>query len=151
MQLEKMLADRGIRCEVHHHPTAYTSQRLAQVEHVSGYDVAKPVIVKGDRGFVMCVLPAPKHVDLDRVADALGDNHVRMATEAEMEQLFPDCELGAEPPIGALFGMPTIMDPALRDDEYLVMQAGTHTDAVRLRREDWERLCAPQVAAITHD
>ncbi len=148
MRIEEVLKGRGIRFELHHHPTAYTSQKLAQVEGVSGYDVAKPVIVKGDAGFAMCVLPAPKHINIERVAEALGDEHVRLATESEMADLFPDCELGAEPPFGSLFGLKTIMDPALRDDEYIVIQAGTHTDAIRLRREDWESICQPQIAPI---
>lgn len=148
MNIEEMLKRRGIGFELHHHPTAFTSQKLAQVEGVSGYDIAKPVIVKGDGGFAMCVLPAPKHINIARVAEALGEGQVRLATESEMENLFPDCELGAEPPFGALFGLKTIMDPALQDDEYIVIQAGTHTDAIRLRREDWENLCQPQVAPI---
>ena len=65
-----------------------------------------------------------------------------------MAELFPDCELGAEPPIGAMFGMRTIMDTSLRDDDYILMQAGTHTEAIKTRREDWERLCNPIVGQI---
>jgi Ala-tRNA(Pro) deacylase len=148
MKLEAFLQERGIGYEKHAHPLAYTAQELANAEHVSGYLVAKPVVVKGAAGYTMCVLAAPKRVDLKRVADVLGEPSVRLASESEMTSLFPDCEIGAEPPVGALFGMKTIMDVQLKQDEYLVMQAGTHTDAVKLRRADWERLCAPVVAAI---
>ena len=148
MKLEQFLQERGVGYEKHQHKPTYTSQGLAAEEHISGYDVAKPVVVKTGDTFTMCVLPACCHLDLDRVADLLGCKGIRMATEAEMSELFPDCELGAEPPIGAMFGLQTIMDERLAEDQYLTMQAGTHTEAVRLRRTDWEKLCQPTVAAI---
>ena len=148
MKLEQVLQERGIGYEKHKHRTTYTSQRLAAEEHVSGYDVAKPVVVKSGDAFTMCVLPACAHLSLDRVADLLNAKNVRLATEAEMAELFPGCELGAEPPVGAIFGLQTIMDEQLREDEYLTMQAGSHTEAVRLRREDWEKLCEPTIAPI---
>ena len=149
MRLDEYLQQHGVAYEKHTHPLTYTSQGLADAEHVSGRFVAKPVIVRGDHGFVMCVVPAPQHVELSRVAEVLRDDHVRLATEQEMTGLFPECELGAEPPIGALFGLTTVMDQQLEDDEYLVMQAGTHTDAVRLRRADYERVAEPIVAPIS--
>ena len=147
MKLESYLQDQGVDYEKHHHATTYTAQGLAHAEHVSGYMIAKPVIVKGDSGFSMCVLPAPKQLDLQRAAEVLHEE-VRLATESEMAKLFPDCELGAEPPVGVLFDMKTIMDLQLKDDEYLVMQANSHTEAIKMRRADWERLCNPQVASI---
>ncbi len=148
MKLETFLEQRGIEFKKDIHSTAYTAQALAHAEHVSGYMVAKPVIVKGRSEFTMCVLHAPDHLDLQRVARALDEVDVRLATESEMAELFPDCELGAEPPIGALFGMDTMMDSQLVEDAYLVMQAGTHTEAVTVRRDDWERACNPSVASI---
>lgn len=148
MTLESFLEERGIDFEPHKHPTAFTAQSLAAEEHVSGYMVAKPVVVKTTHGFAMCVLPAPKQVDLKRVGAVLHEPEVRLATEPEMAELFPDCELGAEPPVGAMFDMDTVMDAALQEDEYLVMQAGTHTEAVKMLGEDFERLCHPIVASI---
>lgn len=149
MNLESMLRIQGVPYEKHSHPTTYTAQALAEVEHVSGYAVAKPVVVKGATGFTMCVLPAPRHLNLERVAAALGEPSVRLATETEMANLFPDCELGAEPPIGALFGLATLADPQLQEDDYLIMQAGTHSEAIKLHRKSWERLCQPLVVPIT--
>ena len=148
MKLETFLQQQGVGYEEHVHSVVYTSQQLAQAEHVPGYAVAKPVIVKGASRFAMCVLPAPKHLDLQRAAEALHESEVRLASEAEMARLFPDRELGAEPPAGALFGLPTVMDQKLKDNEYLVMQAGAHSQAIRVRRVDWERVCQPQAAAI---
>jgi len=151
MKLETFLQESGIGYERHSHPTTYTSQALAHAEHVSGHMVAKPVIVKSGTGFVMCVIPAPAHLDLKRVAAALNEGEVALAREAEMADLFPECELGAEPPIGPMFNMTTIMDSRLKSDEFLVMQAGKHTEAIKIRRPDWERVCRPQVAPITAD
>jgi Ala-tRNA(Pro) deacylase len=146
--VETFLKDNQIPYEKHTHATAYTAQGLAQAEHVSGYMVAKPVIVRTGSGFTMCVLTAPQHLDRKRVADVLRESDVRLATEQEMTGLFPGCELGAEPPIGAMFGLRTIADQRIKKDEYLVMQAGTHRDSIRVRREDWEKACHPIMANI---
>lgn len=150
MNLEATLEHRGIAFQRSRHRPAYTSQDLAAAEHVSGYLVAKPVVVKGRAGFAMCVLAACDHVNLNRAAAAIHDKDVRLATEDEMRDLFPDCELGAEPPVGTLYDMQTIMDEHLREDDYMVMQSGSHSEAIELRREDWERLCNPIVASITN-
>lgn len=148
MKLESFLQEQGIGYEKHTHTTTYTAQGLAHAEHVSGYMVAKPVIVKGGSGFAMCVLPAPKQLDLQQAAEVLKERKLRLASEAEMAELFPDCDLGAEPPIGTLFDLKTVMDSRLREDEFLIMQAGTHTEAIKMRRKDWERVCKPVVAPI---
>jgi Ala-tRNA(Pro) deacylase len=148
MSLETFLHERGIPCERHEHRISYTAQRLAEVEHVPGHMVAKPVIVKGQSGYAMCVLPATRHVDLARVAEVLDESEVELATEPEMAGLFPECEVGAEPPIGAIFGLRTIVDPSLMRDDELIMQAGSHTESVKMRRADWERVCRPIIAPI---
>ena len=148
MQFESFLRDRGIDYEKHTHATAYTAQRLADAEHVSGYMVAKPVVVKGSSGYTMCVLPAPTRLDTKRVAELLHEPEIELASESEMAELFPDCELGAEPPVGAMFGLMTVEDSQLQNDEFLVMQAGTHKESIKMRREDWESLCEPMVASI---
>jgi Ala-tRNA(Pro) deacylase len=149
MKLKSLLEERGIDYRKSTHVTTYTAQGLAHEEHVSGYMVAKPVVVKGATEFAMCVLPAPAHLDLNRVAEALGEAEVRLATEAEMVDLFQDCELGAESPVGSLYGLKTLVDTRLKKDEHLVMQAGSHTESIELLREDWEKLCDPISASIT--
>jgi Ala-tRNA(Pro) deacylase len=148
MNLETMLQKRHVPFERHVHSTTFTSQGLADAEHVSGYMVAKPVIVKSRFGYAMCVVSACDHVDLDKVGTILRDKDVQLATESEMTTLFPECEIGAEPPVGALFGLKTIMDLRLRQDQRLMMQAGSHTEAMDMSREDWESLCQPIVADI---
>jgi Ala-tRNA(Pro) deacylase len=148
MKVDSFLNQQGVQFERSTHAKAYTAQELAHAERVSGYAVAKPVIIKTGSGFAMCVLTAPQHLDRRRVADLLHEKEVRLATEAELAQLFPDCELGAEPPIGTMFSMATYADEKLLDDEFLVMQAGTHRDSIRMWRGDWERVCRPVIAQI---
>lgn len=151
MTVENFLDNKHIRYEAHDHDKTYTAQALAQAEHVSGYAVAKPVIVKSDGEFVMCVVQGPRHVDLKRVAGVLHKPSVELASEPEMQGLFPDCEIGAEPPIGTMFNMKTIADVSLRQGATIVMQAGRHTRSIKMRRTDWESVCNPRVAPIAAD
>lgn len=149
MKIQTLLDARGVRYKESKHRPTFTSQGMAAQEHVSGYNVAKPVIVRGDLGYAMCVVPACARVDLERVAEVLQEFDVRLASEEEMADLFPDCELGAEPPVGALYGLKTIVDERLHHDRYVLMQAGTHTEAIEIRRDEWEKLCKPIVAEIS--
>jgi Ala-tRNA(Pro) deacylase len=148
MKLATLLERHHVPFERTIHPAAYTAQALAAEEHVSGYRVAKPVVVRTGAGFVMCALPACAKLDLDAVARVLKHAEVRLATESEMAGMFPDCELGAEPPVGDLFGMETIIDDSLQDQDYLVFQAGSHTEAVKVRRTDYLEIAHPRVASI---
>ncbi len=148
MKLETLLKKERIPFSKSRHEPAYTSQELAQKEHVPGRTVAKPVIVRGERGYAMCVIPASARLDLVKTAEVLQEFEVVMATEQEMMKLFPDCELGAEPPVGRLFGIKTLIDESLELDDYVVMQCGRHTESIRIAREDYEKLCRPIVADI---
>jgi Ala-tRNA(Pro) deacylase len=143
------LRQEGIEFEVSHHPEAFTAQQLAAVEHVPGRNVAKPVIVQADGEYVLCVLPACRRLDLRAVGDSLYTNGVELASEAKLAELFPDCELGAEPPIGVFFGLRTLVDYQLMADEYIVFQAGSHTRSVRMAWSDFERLTDPSYGAIS--
>ena len=130
MKLETLLKEQGVRFEKSSHKPTYTSQGLAAQEHVSGFNVAKAVVVRCDSGYVMCVVPACSRLALNLVAEILHVLSVRLATETEMSRLFPDCELGAEPPIGKIFGLETLVDEKLHQADYVVMQAGRHTHGV---------------------
>ena len=94
MKLESFLDQQNVAYEKHTHATAYTAQELASAERVSGYMVAKPVVVRGASDFAICVLAAPKHLDLQRAANALHESELRLANEQEMAELFTDCQLG---------------------------------------------------------
>src|SRR5947207_13257056 len=108
VNVQSFLDELGVQYRVSRHPTPYTAQDLAAAEHIPGRKVIKPVIIKADGEFVMCALPASHRVDLDTLRQQLQCNDLQLADENELNELFPQCELGAEPPIGKLFGMPTV-------------------------------------------
>ena len=150
MDIEKMLKDAGVKYEKHEHPTAYTAHDHAATEHVSESAVAKSVVVQADGRPVMCVLPANRRIDLAKLAAVLGARECRLATEAELATLFTDVEVGAEPPFGALYGLETVMDKSLEADEYIVFQAGTHEEAVKMTMAEYRRLAEPKVLSFAY-
>jgi Ala-tRNA(Pro) deacylase len=90
----------------------------------------------------MTVLPANWKVDLHRLRDVFLTSHVRLATEEEFKDLFTDCEVGAMPPFGNLYGLDVYVDQSLIEDEQIVLQAGTHSEAIRMRYADFADLAS---------
>jgi Ala-tRNA(Pro) deacylase len=104
------------------------------------------VVVRADGQFVMCALPACYRVDLSELRQQLQCQDVRLADEMKLRELFPDCELGAEPPVGRIYGMPTLMDESLVADDCVTFQAGTHSDSVTMSMAEYRRLAQPEMA-----
>ena len=146
MDLRGFLDGSGIRYQWLKHPTTYTARDLASSEHVPQETVIKPVVVEADGRFVLCAVPAGARVDLERLQRELDAKEIRLAEETEMLRLFEGCEIGAEPPIGLIFGLPTIMDEALMVDDEVTFQAGTHVDAVKMSFTDYFHVAKPAVA-----
>jgi Ala-tRNA(Pro) deacylase len=134
-----------VRYELIHHPEAFTAQELAAIEHVKGKNHAKVVMVKAGSANMMAVLPADHRVDLDKL-DKVAGQPTAVATEAEFKALFPDCAVGTMPPFGSLYGLTTYVDKSLADDGLIVFEAGTHSDAIKMKYADYVRLAAPTVA-----
>ena len=134
-----------VRYELLHHPEAFTAQELAAIEHVKGRSHAKVVMVKTDGQLLMAVLPTDHRIDLEKLNVVTG-HPTKLATEAEFKALFPDCAVGAMPPFGQLYGVATYLDKSLADADPFVFEAGTHSDAVRMRYADYERVAKPMVA-----
>ena len=149
MHVTEFLEKSQIQYEVLEHAPVFSSQGLAAVEHEPGKYVAKPVIVKADDRYIMCVLPAPRKVDLGKLKSQLDAGSVELADEDEIGKLFPDCELGAEPPFGNLYDLPTVIDQTLEQDDHIMFQAGTHGKAVRLSMADYRKLVEPKVLEFT--
>ncbi len=145
-KLDAFLRENKVPFQMQHHPTAYTAQEVAASEHISGKLVAKSVIAFADGKMVMLVLAGNRKVDLTKAAAALKAEEVRLAHERDFAAAFPDCEVGAMPPFGNLYGLPVYVDKALTADESIVFQAGTHTDTMSVRYADYERLAKPIVA-----
>ena len=135
--------------ELEHRPT-FTSQHMAAEEHVPGLCVAKPVLVKADEKFYLCVLPGCYKIDLDELRGQLGASNVSLADESEIAKVFADCELGAEPPFGELYGIDTIMDESLEDDEFVVFQGGSHEKAIKMTIEEYLMLAKPVVLNFSY-
>jgi Ala-tRNA(Pro) deacylase len=143
MKLDDLLNARRIPFERLHHRPTYTASRLAEELHVPGREVAKTVLLRTGQGYVVTVLPADHKLDLDRVRACLAEDEVAMASEAEMERLFPDCERGTLPPFGSLYHLRTLMDESLADDEEIVFDAPNHEEAIRMTFRDYEELEHP--------
>jgi len=135
---------------VSEHQPAYSAQVMAAEEHERGRYVAKPVVIKSGDAYVMCVLAAPHKVLFEKLRDYLGARDVAMASEAEIRDLFQDCEAGAEPPFGGLYGIRTIMDQALTCEDHILFQAGSHDRAIHMRMEDYLQLAQPEIADIAY-
>ena len=150
MEIADYLEKNSISYQIFSHRPVFTAQQMAAEEHVPGMNVAKPVIVQADGKYYMCVLPACCKVDLEALRSQLGAGEIQLAGEKELAKLFPDCELGAEPPFGNVYGITTIMDQALTDDQYLLFQSGSHDHAIRINRNDYEQLVHPRILQFSY-
>lgn len=147
-RLETYLREEGVSFQAQHHPRVFTAQEVAAAEHVPGKMLAKVVMVLADEEMNMLALPAPYQVDLYKAREVLGAERVRLAEEEEFESSFSDCEVGAMPPFGNLYGLPVYVDESLAEDETIVFRAGTHTDTISLKYADFERTVSPVVAGF---
>ena len=143
-RLANFLDQNRVSYEVLHHPVAYTAQELSAVEHVPGKRHAKVVMIDAEGERVMAVLPSDHRVDLRQLAALIG-KPCYLAAEDDFATLFPDCERGTMPPIGRLYNMVTYVDRSLASDLDIVFEAGTHTEAIRMRYADFERIAKPTI------
>jgi Ala-tRNA(Pro) deacylase len=146
-RLKELLDRRGTRHEVVPHRETITAHQAAQTTHVSGQHVAKAVVMRDAMGSdFMLVVPSSFHVDDKVVHHVTGRAGVRLEDEAALTRLFPDCELGAMPPFGALYGLSMFVDPCLLEDEdgdEIWFQAGNHHELVRMSVADYARIAQP--------
>ncbi|MDB6031454.1 MAG: prolyl-tRNA synthetase [Verrucomicrobiales bacterium] len=131
------------------HSPAFTAQESSESAHISGKAFAKTVIVEIDGKSAMAVLPADRRVDLDDLREITGSSSAHMASEAQMKSLFPDCEIGAMPPLGNLYGMEVYVAPALAQSGEIVFNAGSHTELIKMRFADFERVAQPRILSFT--
>lgn len=143
--LNAFLDRERVHYDVLPHQKAFRAAEIAHALQTTEKVMAKVVIVKVQGRFVMMVLPARWNVDLRRLRTVFATHQVRLATEDEITGLFPDCELGAMPPFGNLYGLPVYVDQSLTEDEEIVFQAGTHSEAIRMRYWDFAALAFPVV------
>ena len=130
------------------HSPRFTAQEVAQASHITGYEMAKVIVVLSDERFVMAVIPAAKRLDLLRLKRALAASEAHLAAEEEFAPLFPGCEKGAMPPFGALYGLEMIVDRSFAEHPEIAFSAGNHIETLFLRWEDYRRAASPELADI---
>jgi len=149
MAITEFLDREAVGYEVTTHRPAYTAQEVAQEEHVSGRNMAKCVVLAADGQDVLVVVPACCMLDFEAVRGILGASEIRMADEERISELFPDCQIGAEPPFGSLYGLATILDERLGREAYIVFQGGRHDRAIRMDMESYLRIESPMIASFS--
>ncbi len=144
-KLKEYLDNMNVKYVSISHPLAYTAQQIASVTHIKGKELAKTVMVKIDGKMAMVVLPASHKVDLELVKKATRANIISLASEAEFLNVFPDCEAGAMPPFGNLYGIDVYADEKLAEDKEIVFNACSHLELIKLDYKDFERLVKPKI------
>jgi len=151
MEIAKQLIDcldqNNVQYQILQHAEAVTAQRIAQAEHVKGRHQAKVVMLKAGDQHLMVVLPADHHIDLEKIEKAIG-KPVSPGKENDFKSLFPNIATGAMPPFGNLYGLPTYVDKRLAEQDYIVFEAGTHTDAIKMSYSDYEKIVTPKVGDL---
>ena len=147
-KLREFLDQHNIKYLVISHSVAYTAQGIAALTHTPGKELAKTVMVVVDGRLVMAVVPASNRVDLTKLRKHLKAESVELANEAEFRDRFPDCELGAMPPFGNLYGMDVFADQNLALDKEIAFNAGSHRELVRMTFSDFRTLVAPTLMSL---
>lgn len=147
-RLERLFAEEQVSYRVTTHAPAYTAQDVANTEHISGYGVAKVVLAVVDNRLAMLVLPAPHRVDLELLRAGLHADTVRLAEEREFADVFGDCETGAMPPFGNLYGVEVYVDPTMSEHTDITFNAGSHHETMTIAYADFVRLARPRVFAL---
>ena len=143
-KLKSYLDENKIKYVTIKHSSAYTAQEIAALAHIPGKDLAKTVIIKINGKMAMAVLPASYKVSFDDLKETLGMTEVRLAYEQEFIDKFPDCEVGAMPPFGNIYGMEVYVADSLAEDEEIAFNACSHTELLKMKFSDFERLVKPK-------
>jgi Ala-tRNA(Pro) deacylase len=146
--LMEYLDKHNVKYVVITHSPAFTAQGVAGMAHIPGKELAKTVMVKLDGKLVMAVVPAMLHVDLALLKNAANAGTAAVATEDEFRLRFPECETGAMPPFGNLFGMTVFADESLTRDKEIAFNAGSHRELIRMSWEDYRQLAEPRIGRI---
>ncbi len=149
-RLKELLDSERVKYVTIGHSAAFTAQEIAASAHIPGKELAKTVMVKIDGKMAMAVLPASCRVNFDLLKKAAGSKNVELASEEEFQGMFPECQPGAMPPFGNLWGLPVYVEESLTEDEAIAFNAGSHTELIRLAYKDFERLVDPKIASFSY-
>jgi Ala-tRNA(Pro) deacylase len=147
-KLQDFLEKESVPFSKSQHEVAYTAQEIAGAGHVPGKDFVKSILVKADGRTVLCVLSANHMIDFEKLKAVLNAKEIELADESEIATLFPEYEIGAMPPFGRSHSLDTYIDSSLQEDENIVFNAGTHTDLIRIKLDDFIRVEKPKIVSF---
>jgi Ala-tRNA(Pro) deacylase len=142
-KIKEFLDSNKVKYVIMQHSPAYTAQEIAAAAHISGKELAKTVMIKIEGKLAMAVLPASYKISFDQLKAALEVSDVKLAYEQEFMDKFPDCEVGAMPPFGNLYGFDVYVAESLAEDEEIAFNACSHTELVKMKFDDFEKLVKP--------
>ena len=148
-RLKEFLDSHDIKYVIISHSRAFTAQETATSAHIPVKELAKTVMVKMNGKMAMAVLPASSKIDFDLLKKATGSGKVEIASEKEFKDLFPECEVGAMPPFGNLYGMDVFVAESLTEDEEIAFNAGSHRELAKMAYKDFERLVKPKIVKFS--
>ena len=151
IQLKDYLNEKNIKYINTYHPATYTAAETAESAHIPGNQMAKTVIVKIDGKLAMVVLPAAEKIDFELLEGATGDSHITLARENEFTDRFHDCETGAMPPLGNIYGMDVYVEEALSQDKTISFNACMHDQLISISYEDFINIVKPKIVRVSTD
>jgi len=149
-RLKDFLDKHRVKYVVITHSRAFTSQEIAMSALMPEKELAKTVMIKFDGRMVMAVLPSSYKVDIELLREATGAGKIELASENEFQDMFPECEIGAMPPFGNLYGMEVFVGESLKGNKTIAFNAGSHTELIKLAYRDFEKLVEPTVIKFAH-
>jgi len=151
MRVLEFLNERHVPFEILDHVPTYDAQHMAHAVHVRGGAVAKSVLLRANHGYryMTAILPATQKIDFDVASRALGGSELRLASEAEVSEVCPECEAGVLLPFGSQYGVKTVVDSSLAKEDEIVFEGSTHHETIRMKFADFCRLESPLIVPLT--
>jgi len=146
--LFRYLNSNNAEFQVLEHDPAFSAHDVAAVAHVPESEMAKAVLIRIEDHYWMAVLRADQRINQQMIRRVFGAKNVQLAHEEDLGLLFPDCQIGAMPPFGNLYGLPVLVEECLAEDEEIVFNACTHTKAIRMKFKDFRRLAKPVITGF---
>jgi len=149
--IQDYLESHRVVFDVLEHPHTDSTLRTAEAAHISGDQLAKPVLLGDDSSYLLAIIPATHRLELDRLNQVMARS-LEMIEEDEMEATFSDCEKGAIPAIGDAYGIDTVLDTSLSHQSDVYFESGDHEHLIHMTGEDFRHLMehSPRVQVSHH-
>jgi Ala-tRNA(Pro) deacylase len=131
LQLKRYLERDAVRYDVIAHAATTTSSQSAQAAHIPGDRLLKGIVVHHELGYFLAVVPSTHRIELGALQNFVG-LRLGLASEEEIGNIFFDCVRGAIPPIGAAYGVPSIIDENFEGSADVYFEGGDHVSLVHV-------------------